>query len=162
MRAEVIQHAEKQDNHDRCGENPLRGKTQVAEPRPRAQCGGDGEIRDEQEGADHGEQASVRACRGIHAAAAGEAAADDDVVEPDDEAQRADREDDGQRGKSHRGKSQTDDVGFARSPVAIEQCRSARPTEIAWTVNLHGSNQSNTTCSSPPVAGRPAKKSREN
>src|SRR6185312_5705640 len=58
-------------------------------------------------------------------------AADNDVINPDQPGNRANREDDWQRRKSGREKSETDDVGFARAPVAVEQRRRAFPINIA-------------------------------
>ena len=57
--------------------------------------------------------------------------ADDDVVETDDRSQRADRENEGKRGKPGRDKGETDDVGLARAPVAIEKGGGPLPVDIA-------------------------------
>ena len=137
VRTEIIQHTEEEDDGNGRRKDPCRRHAEITQPRPGTQGRGHGEVGDEQQRADHREQTSVRTGRGIHAAAAGKTAADNHVVEPDDEGQGADGEDDWQGGKAHRGEGQTDDVGFARAPVAVEQAGCAAPAEIAGTVDFH-------------------------
>jgi hypothetical protein len=57
--------------------------------------------------------------------------ADDRVIDPDQTGERTNGQDDRQRRKSSGYKRQSNDVRFAGTPVAIEQCGGAFPIEIA-------------------------------
>lgn len=73
---------------------------------------------------------------GVDAAAVGENAADDHVVEPDEEGESADRKDDGEGGEPGGDKGEADDVGFTGAPVPVKQGRSALPVKITGTMNF--------------------------
>src|SRR5262249_27772446 len=60
--------------------------------------------------------------------------ADQNVVVADEGREGADSDDDGQGSIAGRHKSQSDDIGFARAPVAVEQSSGALPIDIPWTV----------------------------
>ena len=76
--------------------------------------------------------------RGIDAAAVRKIPADDGVVVTDDGSQRADGEDDRERGKARGDEGETDDVGLARAPIAIKQSGGALPIDVAGAMSLGG------------------------
>src|SRR4029077_16672243 len=61
--------------------------------------------------------------------------ADNDVIDSDQTGERADRENDRQGRESCGQKRQTNDVGFARTPVAIEQRGGPFPIHVARTMD---------------------------
>ena len=137
MRTEVVEPAEEQDHTDGRGRDPRTWHAEVGKRRPGAQGGCHGEVCDEEQRAHNGQQASMRSRRRVNAPAARETLADDDVVEPDDQTQRADCEDDGQRCEPHGRKRQPDHIRLAGSPISVKQPGRPAPAECPWTVNLH-------------------------
>ena len=61
--------------------------------------------------------------------------ADHNVIDPYQSGQRADRENDWQRRKTGGQKRQTDDVGFARAPIAVKQRGGAFPIDVPRTMD---------------------------
>jgi len=65
-------------------------------------------------------------------------AADDHVIDSDQPGQRADGKDDRERGETGGKESQTDDIGFARAPITIEERGRAPPINIARAMHRPG------------------------
>ena len=131
FRPKEIHEADDHDQAHRRDRSVFARNTQVTDRRPTAQCSRDNKIRDEQERAGRSEKAALLSRRGINAAAIREMRADNDVVVGDDGGEQADRENDRQRRKSRRDERETDDVGLARSPIAVEEGSGAFPIHIA-------------------------------
>src|SRR2546429_5164301 len=72
----------------------------------------------------------------INAAAVGIQAADDHIVEADECGQHAHRRDQPERRVTGNCKSQTNDVGLARPPIAVKNRRRALPIDIARSLNV--------------------------
>src|SRR5437868_85324 len=73
---------------------------------------------------------------GVDAAAVGIKTADHHVVETDQRGQHAHRRDKPKRSVASDRKRETDDVGFARAPVAVQNRRRALPIDIARPLNV--------------------------
>ena len=72
---------------------------------------------------------------GINPPSVREAAADDDIVQPDQQGQGADGRNNGQGGKPGRRKSETKHIGLAGSPISVKERRGPLPIEIARALN---------------------------
>lgn len=77
----------------------------------------------------------MHAGRGVNATTFREAAADHDVVQPDDQSESADGGNNWQGGKPGRRKRETKHIGLARSPISVKKCRCPLPIEIARALN---------------------------
>src|SRR5947208_1150078 len=73
---------------------------------------------------------------GIDAAAVGIKAANDQIVDADQRGQHAHCGDQPKRSVARNGERQADDVGFARAPVAVQNCGRALPIDIARSLNV--------------------------
>src|SRR5437773_11101291 len=73
---------------------------------------------------------------GVNAAAVGIKAADDHVVEADECSEHAHRRDQPKRTVACDSERKPNDVGLARPPVAIKDCRRALPIHIARSLNV--------------------------
>src|SRR5437773_8783498 len=73
---------------------------------------------------------------GVNAAAVGIKAADDHVVEADECSEHAHRRDQPKRTVACDSERKPNDVGLARPPVAIKDCRRARNIDIARSLNV--------------------------
>ena len=108
----------------------LRAGSDVTQSRPAAERGRHCQIGQQEQRAHDGEKTSLGAGCGINAAAVREMAANDDVVDTDQRRDGADREDDRQRGKASGEERQTDDVGLACAPVAVEKSGGPLPVDV--------------------------------
>src|SRR5438552_14625895 len=72
----------------------------------------------------------------IHTATVGVKPADDHVVDPDKRSQEAHRCDQPKRSITGDSKGETNHVGLARSPVAVQNRRRALPIHIARSLNV--------------------------
>src|SRR5947207_15269409 len=75
---------------------------------------------------------------GINTAAVRVESANDNVVDPDERRKDAHRRDQPKRRIAADREGETDDVGFARTPVAVEDGSSARHIDIARSPNVGG------------------------
>src|SRR5436190_930244 len=73
---------------------------------------------------------------GVNAAAVGIKAADDHVVEADECSEHAHRRDQPKRTVACDSERKPNDVGLARPPVAVKNCRRALPIHIARSLNV--------------------------
>src|SRR6266404_4261323 len=73
---------------------------------------------------------------GINAAAVGIQAADDHIVEAHECSEHAHRRDQPERSVTGDGERKPNDVGLARAPIAIKNCRRALPVHIARSLNV--------------------------
>ena len=72
----------------------------------------------------------------VNAAAVGVETSDDHVVEANERGEHAHQGDEPERCVAGDGKRETDDVGFARTPVAVQNRRRPPPIDIAWSLNV--------------------------
>src|SRR5947199_3033210 len=93
-------------------------------------------IGDEQKRADNGYDFAAMPHAGVNAAAVGIKAADDHVVEADECSEHAHRRDQPKRTVACDSERKPNDVGLARPPVAIKDCRRALPIHIARSLNV--------------------------
>src|SRR5256714_10729766 len=93
-------------------------------------------IGDEKKRADDRDHFAAMPDARVNAAAVGIETADDHVIDPDERGQHAHRGDEPKRGVTGDGKGETDDVGFARSPVAVQNRPRALPIDIARSLNV--------------------------
>ena len=128
---EKIDDADGENQTDRRNRRVLARHAEVAHRRPSAQRGRNREIRDEQERPGGSKKSALFSCRGINAAAIREMRANNNIVVGHHRGEHADREDDRQGAEARRDKSQADDVGFARSPIAVKQRCRAFPIHVA-------------------------------
>ena len=141
LRSEIIQPPDKEQHRNRGQadviaqhldpDDLLRAGGDVTQSRPAAERGRHRQIRQQEQRTHDGEKTALGTGGGINAAAVGKMAANDDVVNPDQPGHGADREDDRQRGKARGEERQTDDVGLACAPVAVEQRGGAFPVDVA-------------------------------
>ena len=69
--------------------------------------------------------------------------ADDDVIKAHDCRERAHSQNDGKGCKPGRDKGKPENVSFARTPIAIQQCRGAFPVNIARTMHARTGVENN-------------------
>ena len=129
---------EEQDGNGGVGDGRLmrgeKGDIEIAEGGPAAEGGGYREIRDEEEGADNREEPALHAGGRVDAAAIGEIAADDGVIDADEAGEGANGEDEGQAGEAGCEECKAGDVGLARAPVPVEEACGAGPADVARTM----------------------------
>src|SRR5262245_19178937 len=70
----------------------------------------------------------------VNAAAIRIQATDNHVVDPDQNDERAHRRDEPKRRIARDCESETDDVGLTGAPIAIQNRRSTRDVDVAWTL----------------------------
>src|SRR5438309_8178535 len=93
-------------------------------------------IGDEQKRADDGYDFAAMPHAGINATAVRIKAADDHVVEADECSEHAHRRDQPKRTVAGDSERKPNDVGLARSPVAVQNGGRAFPIDIARTLNV--------------------------
>src|SRR6184192_3615288 len=93
-------------------------------------------IGDEKKGADDRDHFAAMAHTRVDAAPVRIKAADDHVIKTDERGQNAHRGDQPKRCVTRDGESESDDVGFARAPIAIENGGRALPIDIARSLNV--------------------------
>ncbi len=138
FRPEEIDDADDEDERHGGDLRIARRDAEITDGGPSAERGGDHEICHQQERARRGEEATLLARRGVDATAIRKVRADDDVIVGHHRRQHADSEDDGERGKAGRDKSQTDDIRLARPPIAVEKRGGAFPIHITRTMDARG------------------------
>ena len=134
LRPEQIQQADDEDGRRR--EFFRMRHAEILKRGKRADRRRDQVIGDEQKRADDGDDFGAMTHAGVNAAAIRIKPADDDVVDPDERGQNAHRGDQPERRVAADGKSQADDVGFARAPVAVQNRGRARHIYIARSLNV--------------------------
>src|SRR5437667_809014 len=112
------------------------GDAKILECGERADGRGHQVICDEQKRADDGYDFAAMPHAGVNAAAVGIKAADDHVVEADECSEHAHRRDQPKRTVACDSERKPNDVGLARPPVAIKDCRRALPIHIARSLNV--------------------------
>ncbi len=138
-RTEIVENSDQKNGGDRAHHHPVLRNAEVAQRSPAAQCRGDREIRDKQQSSHHRQQPPLCLRRRVDSAAFRESAADNHVVEPDESRQKANRQDDRKRRIAGGHEGQTNDIGLAGSPVAIEQRRGTLPIKISRSLNFQHS-----------------------
>src|SRR5438445_12293293 len=93
-------------------------------------------IGDEQKRADDGYDFAAMPHAGVNAAAVGIKTADDHVVEADEGSEHAHRCDQPKRAVACDSERKPNDVGLARPPIAVKNCRRALPIDIARSLNV--------------------------
>src|SRR3954452_2173000 len=104
------------------GERADRGRNQI--------------IRDEQKCADDGNDLAAMSHTRVDAAAVRIEAADDHVIDPNQRDEHAHQRDQPERSIAGHRESEANDIGFARTPVAVKNCSRARHIDIARTLNI--------------------------
>src|SRR5207249_7922330 len=128
---------EQSDNEDgSSGEFFGMRYTKIGEGRERADRGGHQIIGDEQKRADNGDDFAAMAHTGVDAAAIRIEAADNHVVESNERGEDAHQGDQPERSVTSDGEGETDDVGFARAPVAVQNRGGARCVHVARTLDV--------------------------
>ncbi len=93
---------------------------------------------DEQKRADNGDDFAAMAHTSVDAAAIRVEAADNHVVESNERGEDAHQGDQPERSVASNGEGETDDVGFARTPVAVQNRGRTRRIHVARTLNVGG------------------------
>ena len=138
-RTEIVENSYEKNGGDRAHHHPVLRNAEVAQRSPAAQCRGDREIGNQQQSSHHRQQSPLCLCRGVDSAALRKGPANNHVVEPDESRQNANRQDDRKRRIAGGDEGQTDDIGLAGPPVAIEQRRGTLPVKISRSLNLQNS-----------------------
>jgi len=120
FRTEVIDEADQEDEADGGHPDVIPGDAKIAHSVPATHRRRDDKVGQQQKGPQHRQDAALLPRRRINPAAIGVMLADDDVVIADQACQRANRNNDGKRGETSGDECQADDIGFARSPVAVQ------------------------------------------
>src|SRR6266487_567115 len=138
FRSEQVEHP---DNEDGRGSEFFRMRhAEISEGGKRADGGRYQIIGDEKKGADDGDHVGAMPHARVDAAAVRVEAADDHVVQADKRGEHAHGRDEPERCVTGDGECETNDVGFARAPIAVKNRGRARHIDIARTPNV-GWNQ---------------------
>ena len=137
-RTEIIYPAHYEQHHRRGNDDVLfeNGYAEITQGRPATERGGHGEIGHEQERPHHGEQATLRSRRGIDATSFRKVATDDGVINSNKTGENADCQNDRKRGEAGGKEGEADDVGFARSPIAVKKGGGALPIDVTRAMNV--------------------------
>src|SRR5439155_23599285 len=136
--AKVVNCAEDQNNGHRGERSVLSRNPEIRNASPATQGCGHNEIRNQQERAHRSEKAALLSSGRIDTAAVRKMRADNNVVETNDCRERAYREDDRKRRETSGDKCEAEHIGFARTPVAIEQRGRPFPVDVARTMHRSG------------------------
>src|SRR6266480_2653585 len=138
LRTEIIDRSDDKNENHRRQRHVGRSDTEITRRRPSTQSRRDNKIRDQQQRANRCEEAALASGRGINAAAVWKMGADGYVVVAHDRGEGANCENDRERSETGGNKSKTDNVGFARAPVSVEESSRAFPIHIARAMDRAG------------------------
>ena len=134
FRAKIVHITNQQNESNRGRPEIFFGHAEIEHRIPTTHRRGHDEVGQQQQRAEYRQHPALLARRGIDTPAIGKMPANDNIIVADETGQNADRQNDGEGREPGGDKGQPNNVGFAGTPVTIEQSCCPGPADVSRTM----------------------------